>query len=51
MLDSSGRGEHVPRFRRGCAKLTAEDKMQLASAIAREQGLAQTECNFEFVAY
>lgn len=31
--------------------LTKDDMSQLASAIARAQGIPQDECDFEFVAY
>ena len=34
-----------------CEKLTTLDRQQLASAIAREQGLTQDDCNFEMVPY
>ena len=34
-----------------CEHLTAEDRAQLGSAIAREQGLTAEQCNFELVAY
>lgn len=31
--------------------LTEKDKLELASAIARNRGLKQDECDFEFVEY
>jgi hypothetical protein len=34
-----------------CEKLTSLDRQQLASAVAREQGLAADDCNWEMVAY
>lgn len=44
-------GESLPDFTRQYKALTEEDKLQLASAIARSKGLTENECSFGFVEY
>lgn len=44
-------GEDLPSFTRQYKALTETDKLQLASAIARDKGLTQEQCAFGFVEY
>ena len=44
-------GETLPDFSRQFKMLTDLDKQQLASAIARSQGLTQDQCDFELIEY
>lgn len=44
-------GETLPDFTRQYKELTETDKLQLASAIARDMGLSENECSFGFVEY
>lgn len=44
-------GETVAEFKAMMDKLSATDKAQLASAIARQQGLTQADVDFTLVEY
>ena len=44
-------GETLPDFTRQYKELTDSDKAQLASAIARDMGLSESDCSFPFVEY
>lgn len=44
-------GETLVEFTQQYKALTEQDKLQLASAIARDMGLTENECSFGFVEY
>lgn len=44
-------GESLADVKRQYMDLTETDKLQLASAIAKAQGLTEDECSFGFVEY